>query len=153
MPLFGTPCQLYGWVTYADIMQFAAVCRLLRMTQAVEVLPSLVLAPSITMCPHNLHLDLLQLGISHCQVGAPPYPPSLPLHPPRLPLTTPLYVPPPSLFLPAGWHSSGDHNMSANSPTMDKSTRSANTLSSERLNALITSTPNNTVRVCIYLQE
>lgn len=38
------------------------------MTQAVEVLPSLALAPHITMCPHTLHLDLLHLSITHCQV-------------------------------------------------------------------------------------
>lgn len=49
-----------------------SACRLLRMTQAVEVLPSFALAPSITMCPHNLHLDLLQLSITHSQVVTPP---------------------------------------------------------------------------------
>lgn len=40
------------------------------MTQAVEVVPSLGLAPTISMCPHSLHQDLLQLSIAHSQVGS-----------------------------------------------------------------------------------
>ena len=39
------------------------------MTQAVEIVPSLSLAPTITMCPDSLHQDLLQLSIAHSQVG------------------------------------------------------------------------------------
>jgi hypothetical protein len=43
-------------------------CRLLRMTQAVEVLPSLAISPTITMCPDSLHRDLLHVALTHSQV-------------------------------------------------------------------------------------
>ncbi|KAL3147776.1 hypothetical protein ABBQ32_002510 [Trebouxia sp. C0010 RCD-2024] len=57
----------YEPVTPVDGMRF----RLLRMTQTVEVLPSLALTPTVTMCPHSLHLDLLQLTISSSQDSLP----------------------------------------------------------------------------------
>ena len=44
-------------------------CRLLRMTQAVEVLPSLAINPTITMCPDSLHRDLLHVALTHSQVN------------------------------------------------------------------------------------
>ncbi len=39
------------------------------MTQAVEVLPSLAINPTITMCPDSLHRDLLHVALTHPQVN------------------------------------------------------------------------------------
>ena len=39
------------------------------MTQAVEVLPSLAINPTITMCPDSLHRDLLHVALTHSQVN------------------------------------------------------------------------------------
>lgn len=44
-------------------------CRLLRMTQAVEVLPSLAINPTITMCPDSIHRDLLHVALTQSQVN------------------------------------------------------------------------------------
>ena len=47
------------------------LCRLLRMTQSVEVLPSLTIAPRLTPCSDGLHRSLLQLDISRAPVSHP----------------------------------------------------------------------------------
>ena len=63
-------CMLAGRLACGNChIQRGFACRLLRMTQAVEVLPSLALAPSISMCPDSLYQDLLQLNIAHSEVG------------------------------------------------------------------------------------
>ncbi|DBA74127.1 hypothetical protein WJX77_012500 [Trebouxia sp. C0004] len=45
--------------------------RLLRMTQAVEVMPNLAINPTITMCPDSLHRDLLHVALTHSQDSSP----------------------------------------------------------------------------------
>lgn len=44
------------------------ICRILRMTQSVEVLPSLSVAPRVTLSSDNLHRSLLQLTVARPQV-------------------------------------------------------------------------------------
>lgn len=44
------------------------LCRLLRMTQAVEVRPSLAITPSISLCSDSLHRDLFQLSLTQSPV-------------------------------------------------------------------------------------